>query len=128
MALQPVRKFIIRFNDKIFATLWFELFLFSVLIGIASHSLAVTVLMLLGLSWLICRAKGTVYTVVAMSLLWGYIAASIGYSFGGWVWVAVLGSIFLIKGVRIHWRKLGLSWVDLNFGVTNTVDLRNNWY
>ncbi len=122
-----IKKFIAQFYDKIFASLWLESLLFSVLIGIGFRSWVVSGLMFLGLTLLIHQPKGTVYTVVALSLMWGYIAASIGYSFGGWLWAAVLGSLGLIQGVRIHWRKLGLSWVDLDYGVKNVIDFRGHW-
>ncbi len=128
MPLQHIKKFMTRFYDKIFVTLWVDGFLFSTLIGIAQHSLVLTVLMLVGLSWLICRPKGTVYMVVAMSISWGYIGASIGYSFGGWIWAMIFGSLFLIQGLRIHWRKLQLSWVDVKFGVKDKIQYQYNWY
>ena len=125
--IKHIKKFIFRFYDNTFLTLAIEFVLFSVLLGIAFYSWVVSVLMLLGSSWLISKPKGTVYMVWAMSLLWGFIAASVGYSCGGWVWASVLGSLMLIQGVRIHWRKLGLSWVDLNYGVKNDIDFRSNW-
>ena len=77
MTFQPIRKLLNRLLvDKNFTKLCFEIFMFTMLFGIAFHSLLLFSLMFAGMFWLIHRYKGIIYTVIALSCVWGVIAAS----------------------------------------------------
>jgi len=123
------KNFIVQFHDKAFATLFVESLLFSALLGVGFRSWEVGGLIFLGLSCLLNRWwNGKVYAVIALSFIWGFVAASIGYSFGGWVWSSILGVFVFIKGVQIHLRKLKLSWGVVNFiEYNNTIESRHSW-
>ena len=123
-----IKGFLTRFNNKIYTTLWIESLLFSALFGVAFHSWLVFSLMSVGLFWLIHQTKGMAYTVIALSLFFGFISASIGYSFGGWLWAGILGIMVLVKAIQVHWRKLGMSWVDLGFRWNKVVRWQRNGY
>ena len=126
---KQIKRFITRlFNDKIFAKLCFEILVFSMLLGIGFKSWIIFGLIFFGLSWLLHQFNGKIYTVIALSCVWGFIAASIGYSFGGWLWAAILGIIVLIKGIRVYWRKLELSWVDWGLNSNNLIEWQRNGY
>ncbi len=118
--VRNIKNFIAQFHDKTFATLWLESLLFSVLFGIGFHSWLVSVLMFLGLSWLMNKWKGTLYTIFTLSFLWGFMIFCIVYSVGGWVWGLALGSLVFYKGVRIHLRELKES-LNFNFFGSNNV-------
>jgi hypothetical protein len=90
-----------RFSDSNFMILWLEQLLFSALYGIAYRSWLVFGMMFLGSFWLLNGRRGTVRMVYAMSLLWGFIAFSIGYSIS-WGWAAALGGLFFLIGIRAH--------------------------
>ncbi len=121
MTFQPIKRFITQFNDKTFATLWLESLLFSVLFGIGFHSLLVSVLMFVGLTWLMNKWKGTLYAILTLSFLWGFIVFCICYSAGGWVWGLGLGAIVFYKGVRVHFRELKESLDNFNFFTSNNI-------
>lgn len=108
-------------NNKNFMILGFEIFLFSGVFGIAYHSWLVFGLMFLGLFLLMNISKNTVYMVITMSLIWGFIAFSIGYSSGEWSWAVILGGIFFLLGVGAHMIGLKRSWDGMMFfGYSNT--------
>lgn len=115
-------------NDKNSRILWFELMIFFIIFGIAYRSWLVPSLVLVGLSWLMSRPKGTVYMIFALSFLWGFIAFSIGYSLG-WGWASVLGLTFFLVGMTAHMS--GLKW-PLDRPVSsrhqNANEWRRNWY
>ena len=115
-------------NDKNSRILWFELIIFFIIFGIAYRSWLVFSLMLVGLSWLMSRPKGTVYMIFALSSLWGFIAFSIGYSLG-WGWASVLGLAFSLVGVTAHMS--GLKWPldrPVSSRQKNANEWRRNWY
>ena len=60
-------------NDKNSRILGFELIIFFIIFGIAYRSWLVLSLVLVGLSWLMSRPKGTVYMIYAFSSLWGCV-------------------------------------------------------
>lgn len=115
--LSLMRKFAARsINDKNFMVLGFELFLFSVLYGIAFRSWVVFGMMFLGSLWLLNRPRGTAHMIYAMSFLWGFIAFSIGHSIS-WGWATMLGMAFFLLGVGAHaigLKKLTVSKVLLD--------------
>jgi len=88
-------------GDTNFMILGFELLLFSALYGIAFRSWVVFGVMFLGSFWLLNRPRGTVNMIYAMSLLWGFIAFSVGHSIS-WGWASVLGMAFFLLGVGAH--------------------------
>lgn len=100
--LSLMRKFAARsINNKNFMILGFEIFLFSVLYGIAFHSWIVFGVTFLGSSWLLNRPRGTANMICAMSVLWGFIAFSIGHSIS-WGWATALGMTFFLLGLGAH--------------------------
>lgn len=104
--LSLMRKFAARsINDKNFMILGFEIFLFSVLYGIAFHSWIVFGVIFLGSSWLLNRPQGTVHMIYATSLLWGFIAFSIGHGIS-WGWATALGMAFFLLGLGAHMTGL----------------------
>ena len=92
-------------NNKNIRILGFEALLFSALYGVAFRSWVVFGVMFLGSFWLLNRPRGTVHMIYAMSLLWGFIAFSVGHSIS-WGWAAMLGVIFFLIGVRAHFTGL----------------------
>ena len=80
-------------NNKNIRILGFEALLFSALYGVAFRSWVVFGVMFLGSFWLLNRPRGTVHMIYAMSLLWGFIAFSVGHSIS-WGWAAMLGGSF----------------------------------
>jgi hypothetical protein len=96
-----IKKIKANLGDSNFVILWFEQLLFSALYGIAFHSWVVFGLMFLGSFWLLNRPRGTVHMIYAMSLLWGFIAFSIGHSIS-WGWATMLGMAFFLLGVGAH--------------------------
>ncbi|MDP2654366.1 MAG: hypothetical protein Q8Q08_10085 [Candidatus Omnitrophota bacterium] len=98
---QFIRKIKDRLGDSNFKILWFEQLLFSTLYGIAFRSWLVFGVMFLGSLWLLNRPRGVLHMIYAMSLLWGFIAFSIGYSIS-WGWAAALGGSFFLIGIRAH--------------------------
>ena len=90
-----------RLSDSNFMILWFEQLLFSALYGIAFRSWLVFGVMFLGSFWMLNGRRGTVHMIYAMSLLWGFIAFSIGYSIS-WGWAAALGGLFFLVGIMAH--------------------------
>ena len=115
-------------NNKNFRILGFELLLFFVVFGIAYRSWLVLSLMLVGLSWLMSRPKGTVYMIYALSFLLGFIAFSIGYSLG-WGWASVLGLAFFLAGITAHMSGLQRP-LDRQESSRHqpTNEWRRNWY
>lgn len=115
-------------NDKNSRLLWSELIIFFIIFGIAYRSWLVLSLMLVGLSWLMSRPKGTVYMIFALSSLWGFIAFSIGYSLG-WGWASVLGLASFLMGVIAHMSGLTRP-LDrpVSSRQKNTNEWRRNWY
>lgn len=115
-------------NDKNSRLLWSELIIFFIIFGIAYRSWLVLSLMLVGLSWLMSRPKGTVYMIYILSSLWGFIAFSIGYSFG-WGWASVLGLAFFLTGITAHMSGLKRP-LDrpVSSRQRNANDWRRNWY
>lgn len=99
--IKSLQTSISRLNDKNFVILSFEVFLFSALYGIAFRSWLIFGVMVLGSLWLLNRPRGAVSMIYAMSLLWGFIAFSIGYGIS-WGWAAVLGGSFFLLGIRAH--------------------------
>ena len=51
--LDPIKRFVTKFHDKTFATLWLEVLLFSVLLGSLPHLWSIACLMFFGLSWIL---------------------------------------------------------------------------
>lgn len=96
-----MKKLITRCNDKNFMILGFELFLFSALYGVAFRSWVVFGVIFFGLSWLLNRPRGTAHMICAMSVLWGFIAFSVGHSIS-WGWATVLGMAFFLLGMGAH--------------------------
>ena len=111
-------------NNKNFIILGFESLLFSGVFGIAYHSWLVFGIMFLGLSLLLKRSKNMVYIIVALSLLWGFIAFSIGYSSGEWIWGVTLGVIFFLFGVGAHLKNLKRPMDSMAFWDRNTDEWR----
>ena len=127
--IKTIKRFIAQFNDKTFATLWLESLLFSVLFGIGFHSLLVSVLMFVGLTWLMKKWKGTLYTILTLSFLWGFVVFCVCYSSGSWVWGFALGAIVFYKGVRIHFHELKESFDNFNvFSPNNIREWRQDNY
>jgi predicted membrane protein len=126
--VKHIKKFMSQLNDQNFRLLYFELLLFFVLFGIAYRSWLVLSLVLVGLSWLMSRPKGTVYMIFALSSLWGFIAFSIGYSLG-WGWASVLGLAFFLVGITAHTTGLTRP-LDrpIPSRHKNANDWRRNWY
>ena len=124
-----IKKIKIHLGDSNFMILWFEQLLFSALYGVAFRSWVVFGVMFLGSFWLLNRPRGTVHMIYAMSLLWGFIAFSIGHSIS-WGWAAALGVIFFLIGVRTHLtglkKPVGPSTV-VSFNHEN-IDWRRNGY
>ena len=110
--MKHIKKFISQFNDQNLRFLCFELLLFSALYGIAFRSWAVWGVMLLGLVWLLGRTRGVAYMIYAMSLLWGFIAFSIGHSIS-WGWATALGMAFFLVGLGAHSTGLKKSVVRM---------------
>jgi hypothetical protein len=102
-------KFIGRFSDRNYRILGFEALLFSGVFGAAYQSWIVFGAMLLGLFLMLSLAKGKVYAMVALSGLWGIIAASIGHSSGSWSWTIACGVGMLLVGIIAHMKSLNLS-------------------
>ena len=98
-----------RLRDKNYQILGFEALLFSGVFGAAYQSWIVFGAMLLGLCWMLGLTKGKVYAMVALSCLWGIIAASIGHSFGGWQWALACGLGMVLVGIKAHTRSLDFS-------------------
>ena|SRR3990167_8232933 len=113
-------------NNKNFRILGFELLLFFVVFGIAYRSWLVLGLALVGLLWIMSRPKGRAYMIFALSSLWGFIAFSIGYS---WGWASVLGLAFFLVGVTAHMSGLQRP-LDrpVSSRQRNANDWRRNWY
>ncbi|MBF0489349.1 MAG: hypothetical protein HQL15_01855 [Candidatus Omnitrophica bacterium] len=75
------------------------------------------------------RQRGTFYTILTLSFVWGFIVFCICYSDGGWIWGLGLGAIVFYKGVRIHFRELKQPWDNFSFtDYNNASGWRQNWY
>lgn len=112
---QHIKAFIGRFRDRDFAILWSEALLFSGVLGIGFRSWLIFGLAFAGLNCLIQQRNGRWYAMLAVCGIWGFIAAAIGHSFGGWTWAAILGGAVFIKGILVHKRKLKLPWTYSDF-------------
>ena len=122
------RKFMAQFKDRDFRVLWCEILVFSGVLGGGFRSWLVFGLAFAGLNWLVQQRNGQWYAVLAISGIWGYIAAAIGHSFGGWAWAGILGGGVFIKGVLAHKRELKRSWVEIGLPkVINSATWRQNW-
>ncbi len=126
--LKLIQRFITSFNEKNFRILGFELLLFSMVFGIAYGSWLIFGLMLVGLSWLMSRPKGTFYLIFVLSFLWGFIAFSIGYSLG-WGWGAVAGLAVFLFGVNAHMSGLKRPFEKSTSPEYKNLDhWRKNWH
>jgi len=101
-----MRNFFVRIlkglDDRACRILAFEAVLFPGVYGVASSSWIVFGVMLLVLWGLLALPGGKIYTTIALSGLWGAIAASIGYSFGRTHWAVGLGVGAFVFGLLVH--------------------------
>lgn len=115
-------------GDTNFMTLWFEQLLFSSLYGVAFHSWVVFGVMFLGSFWLLNRPRGTVRMIYAMSLLWGFIAFSIGHSIS-WGWAIASGMAFFLLGLGAHMTGLKKPLISMaSSGNNDSIAWRRNGY
>jgi hypothetical protein len=100
----------------------------SALFGIAFRSWVVFGVMFLASFWLLNRPRGTVHMIYAMSLLWGFIAFSVGHSIS-WGWATALGMAFFLLGVGAHLTDLKKPVVSTVVSVNqNNIEWRRNGY
>ncbi|MBP9854149.1 MAG: hypothetical protein KBD53_04700 [Candidatus Omnitrophica bacterium] len=115
-------------NDKNFVILNFEILLFSALYGVAFRSWLIFSGMLLGASWLLNRPRGVKHTIYAMSILWGFIAFSVGRSLS-WGWAVALGIFFFLIGAKAHFNSFkDFKAKDEVFVERNRVEWRRGGY
>ena len=119
-----IRKLKDRLGDSNFMILWFEQLLFSVLYGVAFHTWVVFGAMFLGSFWLLNRPRGTTHMIYAMSILWGFIAFSIGHSIS-WGWATALGMAFFLLGLGTH--MTGLKKPMIGHAVVSAAHEKNEW-
>ncbi len=100
-----IKKFKANLGDSSFMILGFEQLLFSTLYGIAFRSWVVFGVIFLASFWLLNSPRGTVHMIYVISLLWGFIAFSIGHSIS-WGWAIALGMAFFLLGVGLHLNGL----------------------
>ena len=94
-----------KFDGPSTVILWIELILFAMLYGVAFRSWLLFGFIFLGLSVLMHVPKRTVYIIIALSCLWGFIAFSIGHSIS-WGWAIALGMGFFLLGGVMHATSL----------------------
>ncbi|MBF0618727.1 MAG: hypothetical protein HQL19_01010 [Candidatus Omnitrophica bacterium] len=98
-----------RLNDRSCRILALEALLFSGVFGLAYRSWVLFGVLLLLLWSALVLFKSKVFVMIALSCLWGFIAASIGYSSGGWPWALACGAGMMVIGVLAHVRELNFS-------------------
>ena len=106
--LSTIKKLAIRCRERDFRVLGFESLLFSVVFGVAFHSWVVFIGLLSGLLCLLGLPKGKLYASIALSILWGFVACSIGNSSGSWTWAIACGLGMFLAGMAAHMRGLNL--------------------
>lgn len=119
-------KFIGRFSDRNYQTLGPEALLFSGVFGAAYQSWIVFGTMFPGLCWMLGLAKGKIYTMVALSCLWGIIAASIAISAGGWMWSVASGLTLFSLGMMMHAKESGFFFRAKPSSATN-LSMDHRW-
>jgi len=119
----------VRFDRAGGAFLWLELAVFSVIYGLMFRSWLAGAFIFLGSAVLMSRPQTVIYTVFVMSFLWAFVFAAIGFGIGGWIGAVILGVLVFSNGLRLHFRDLKRSWVDVDIaGAINVADWRQNWY
>ena len=113
----------VKFDTKSIVILWFEILMFAMIYGRAFRSWLVFGIIFFGSAVLMYVPKRTVYIIIAVSFLWGFIAFSIGHSLS-WGWAMGLGMTFLLLGIRAHLSGLKQPLKRLIFWEDKNID---NW-
>ena len=92
--------------------LWLELVIFSTIYGLMFKSWPVGIGLFVGIAFLLNRPKGAIYTVCALSFLWAFVFAAIGFGFAGWIGALILGGMVFWTGVSRHMSEL--NWTTEN--------------